>query len=91
MPRTREANATSKIARSRLPLAREIMISENLRPIPVSEMVPTMMPMTPSVAPMIRVLLAPVRIASQIPFRSIAMSLRKALTSRHQMVASCVK
>ena len=90
MPRTNEARATRKIAASRLPLASEMMMSENLRPIPVREIVPTIMPMTPSVAPMIRVLLAPVRIASHMPFKSIVMSLRRALTKRHQTVADKV-
>ncbi len=55
--------------------------------MPVSEIVPTMMPMTPSVAPMIRVLLAPVWIASQISRGPIRVSLRTQLTAMHDSVA----
>ncbi len=62
-------------------------MSLNFRPMPVSEMVPTMMPITPRVAPMISVLRAPVWMASQICLGPIRVSFRTQLIPMHERVA----
>jgi hypothetical protein len=64
-----------------------MMIWENFSPMPVSWMVPTMMPMTPTVAPMIRVLSAPSRMVFRISRGPIRWSEVRQLTPTHDRTA----